>query len=194
MPTIIDIETIKQGDKKAFQHFFKYFYPKLMVLACRFVDENTAKDLVQEVFISFWENKKTSAIGNPRSFLFKCLQNQCLNHIKHQMIINEYETHVRIAEARLAFWSEKTDANDVMKHVINQNIREIIELSAQKLPPKCREAFILCYFKDMSHKQISETMGISLRTVETHIRQAINFLRVDLKDLLLLYLILSNYN
>lgn len=187
----IDIEKLKLGDKKTFQLFFEYFYPKLMALACRFVDEHTAKDLVQEIFTSYWENKQNYLANNIEAYLYKSLQHSCLNHLKHQMVVDEYQTQVRLAEARMRFWTEKSDSNEVWKQVTHQNIREIIEASANKLPPKCREAFYLCYFHDMSHKQIAEVMGISTRTVETHIRQAIHFLRTDLKDLFILFLFLS---
>ncbi|MDR3250559.1 MAG: hypothetical protein LBT42_02700 [Tannerella sp.] len=34
----------------AFRVFFKRLYPKLMALACRFVDDEDAEDVVQEVF------------------------------------------------------------------------------------------------------------------------------------------------
>lgn len=191
MQETFDIEKLKLGDKKTFQLFFEYFYPKLMALACRFVDEHTAKDLVQEVFTSFWENKQTTQADNIQAYLYKSLQNTCLNHLKHQMVVDEYEARVRIAEARMAFWMEKTDSNEVWKEVTNQNIRELIEASANKLPPKCREAFFLCYFHDMSHKQIAQVMEISTRTVETHIRQALHFLRSDLKELFILLIIFS---
>ena len=143
MEAKIDIEKVRKGDHAAFKTFFECFYPKLMALACRFVDEQVAKDLVQEVFTSYWEQKKVIQPDNIQSFLFKWLQNSCLNHIKHQMIVDEYESCVRIAEARIAFWGESTDSNDVLKSVINQDLREIIELSVNKLPPKCAQAFRL---------------------------------------------------
>ena len=185
MEAKIDIEKVRKGDHAAFKTFFECFYPKLMALACRFVDEQVAKDLVQEVFTSYWEQKKVIQPDNIQSFLFKWLQNSCLNHIKHQMIVDVYESCVRIAEARIAFWGESTDSNDVLKSVINQDLREIIELSVNKLPPKCAQAFRLAYFHDISHKEIAEIMGISPRTVEGHIRQALAFLRKDLKGLFL---------
>ena len=165
-----------------------------MSLACRFVDEQVAKDLVQEVFTSYWEQKKNIQAYNIQSFLFKWLQNSCLNHIKHQMIVDEYESRVRIAEARIAFLDESSDANDVLKAVINQDLREIIELSVNKLPPKCAQAFRMAYFHDISRKEIAEIMEISPRTVEGHIRQALSFLREDLKDLFMLIFMLSNMN
>ena len=194
MEAKIDIEKVRKGDHAAFKTFFECFYPKLMALACRFVDEQVAKDLVQEVFTSYWEQKKVIQPDNIQSFLFKWLQNSCLNHIKHQMIVDEYESCVRIAEARIAFWSESTDSNDVLRSVINQDLREIIELSVNKLPPKCAQAFRLAYFHDMSRKEIAEIMGISPRTVEGHIRQALAFLRKDLKGLFLLIFLLCNIN
>ena len=153
MEAKIDIEKVRKGDHAAFKTFFECFYPKLMALACRFVDEQVAKDLVQEVFTSYWEQKK-----------------------------------------RIAFWGESTDSNDVLRSVINQDLREIIELSVNKLPPKCAQAFRLAYFHDMSRKEIAEIMGISPRTVEGHIRQALAFLREDLKGLFLLIFLLCNIN
>lgn len=187
----IDIDKVRKGDHVAFKTFFECFYPRLMALACRFVDEQVAKDLVQEVFASYWEQKIVIAPDNIQSFLFKWIQNSCLNHIKHQMIVDEYESRVRIAEARIAFLDEN---NDVLKSVINQDLREIIEISVQKLPPKCELVFRMAYYQDLSHKEIAQKMGISPRTVEGHIRQAIVFLREDLKDLFLLIFMLCNMN
>ena len=46
----------------------------------------------------------------------------------------------------------------------------------------------------LSHKEIAEIMGISPRTVEGHIRQALAFLREDLKGLFLLIFLLCNIN
>lgn len=190
----IDIQKVKEGDSTAFKSLFECFYPKLMALACRFVDEQVAKDLVQDVFASYWEQKKLIEADNIQSYLYKWIQNRCLNYIKHQMVVEEYEARVRMAEARIAFFTDRMDTNDVLKQVINQDLRELIDISVKKLPPKTAEAFRLCYYHDLSHKEIAEVMDISHRTVETHIRNAILFLRKDLKDLLLLYLAFYHLN
>ena len=190
----IDIQKVKDGDQVVFKSFFECFYPKLMALACRFVDEHVAKDLVQDVFASYWEQKKLIDADNIQSFLYKWLQNRCLNYLKHQLVVEEYEARIRIAEARIAFFNNKTDSNDVLKQVISQNIREVVELSVEKLPPKTAEAFRLCYYHALSHKEIAKIMAISHRTVESHIRHAVLFLREDLKDLLLLFVAFCHLN
>ena len=190
----VDIQKVKEGDRAAFKSFFECFYPRMMALACRFVNEQVAKDLVQDVFTSYWEQKKMIDADNIQSFLFKWLQNRCLNYLKHQMVVEEYEVSIRIAEARIAFLNDKTDTNDVLKQVIDHDLRELIETSVMKLPPKTAEAFRLCYYHDLPHKEIAEVMGISHRTVETHIRNAILFLRKDLRDLLILYIAFYHLN
>ena len=184
----IDIHRIKEGDQEAFKRFFVYFYPKLMSLACRFVDSQVAKDLVQDVFTFYWEQRLEMDVNNVQSYLFKSLQNRCLNYLKHQMVVEEYDAQIRIAEARIAFLNDQTDSNDVLKQVIDCDLREQIEASVKKLPPKAAEVFRLCYYEDLPHKEIADKLGISPRTVAVHVRNAVLFLREDLKDLLILYI------
>ncbi len=188
----IDIDQLKQGDQETFRLFFAYFYPKLKAFACRFVDEYMAEDVVQEVFTSYWEHKHTIQVNNIRSLLFKWTQNKCLNYLKHRIVAEEYEIQVRIAESRMIFWDQMTDANDVFKQIVYRDLLELIENTIDKLPPKCAQAFRLCYFDHLSHKEIAEVMEISYRTIEGYIRQAIHALRQDLKNLFLLIIMFYN--
>jgi RNA polymerase sigma-70 factor (ECF subfamily) len=181
--TKFSMEKVKRGDPETFRDFFLHMYPKLMALACRFVDEQVACDLVQDVFTSWWERKQTVEVENIHAFLFKWVQNNCLNYLKHQAVEEEYASRVRLAEARVAFRNSMSDANDVFEQVTNRELREIVENATKKLPPKCAQAFRLCYFHDMSHKEIARVMDISSRTVEGHIRQAILHLRASLKGI-----------
>jgi RNA polymerase sigma-70 factor (ECF subfamily) len=185
----INIEKVKQGNPEAFRAFFDFLYPKLKAFACRFVEQHTAEDLVQEVFAAYWEHKHTICAQNIQSYLFKWLQNRCLNFLKHQMVVEEYEARIRMAEARINYLNNSMDFNDVLNEVFTHDIQEIINNSINKLPHKCAEAFRLCYFNDMPHKKIAEQMNISHRTVEGYIQQAIRFLKIDLRDVLFLYFI-----
>lgn len=188
-----DIEKVRQGDLPSFRRLFEVLYPRLVALASRFVDEYTAEDLVQNVFVFYWERKDTVEVNDIKSFLYKCTQNSCLDYLKHQMVVEEYERKVRIGEARLLWLEEHSDENEVIKSVINQDLRDVINDSIDKLSPKCAKIFRLCYFEDMTHKAIAEAMGLSSRTVEWHIRQAIIFLRKDLRNLFILILCFSAY-
>ncbi len=49
-----------------------------------------------------------------------------------------------------------------------------------KLKPKHRHAFVLSRFKYMSNKDIAETIGVSVSTVEKYISKALLALRKEL--------------
>lgn len=60
MQTIsIDINKVQKGDEAEFRLLFNLFYPRLMSVACRFVPEHIAEDIVQSVFVMYWEQKST---------------------------------------------------------------------------------------------------------------------------------------
>lgn len=67
---------------------------------------------------------------------------------------------------------------------LTQRIKDAIAT----LPESYREAFVMHRFRDMSYKEIAEILGVSPKTVDYRIQQALKQLRVDLKDYLPLLL------
>ena len=49
-PSDINIDKLKSGDEHEFRLLFDLLYPRMMSVACRFVSEDAAEDVVQEVF------------------------------------------------------------------------------------------------------------------------------------------------
>ncbi len=121
--------------------FFAFFYPKLKAQACRFVDEETAEDLTQDVFTSYWECKHLIQADNIYSFLFKWLQNNCLNWMRHQTVVEAYEEQMRLAEARKTYWDRQLNTNDLPRRLIDEDLLETIELAVKKLPPNALKLF-----------------------------------------------------
>lgn len=188
----IDIDKIKAGDTVAFRKLFELLYPKLMAYACRFVDEQSARDIVQDLFTSYWEKRQQADTDNILLYFYKWLHNSCLNHLKHLKVIEAYEEKIRLAEHRIASMEELLEDNDIFRQLVSRDIRDMIELSVIKLPARCAEAFRLRYFEDMPHREIAGKMNISQRTVEGHIRNAVSFLRIELRYLLLLIFMFNN--
>lgn len=159
MQTIsIDINKVQKGDETEFRLLFNLFYPRLMSVACRFVPEHIAEDIVQSVFVMYWEQKSALIPNAIHSFLYKCTQNNCLNYLKHQAVVLGHEEEVRLAEERMVFQLAGSDANELWNEVVERDIRKLLKASISKLPPKCRQAFELSYFKEMTYKEIAEAM------------------------------------
>ena len=75
MQTIsIDINKVQKGDETEFRLLFNLFYPRLMSVACRFVPEHIAEDIVQSVFVMYWEQKSALIPNAIHSFLYKRIE------------------------------------------------------------------------------------------------------------------------
>ena len=84
----------------------------------------------------------------------------------------------RIASVLGDCWSP--DRNPVIMSIFNSDLRDIIGEALEKLSPRCREVFTLSYLENLSNKEISERLGISLSTVENHMYLALKQLRASL--------------
>ena len=98
-----DIQEEKEGNSGAYSRFFEFHYPKMMRLACRFVDDEEAKDLVQDVFVDFWERKQNLDTTKISSYLRQSVKNKCLNHVKHQAVANNYAANLKVAHERMEY-------------------------------------------------------------------------------------------
>ena len=82
----------------------------------------------------------------------------------------------------------KRTLHDGIKYYQIEELAKRIEDAVAALPESYREAFVMHRFRDMSYKEIAEILGISPKTVDYRIQQALKQLRVDLKDYLPLLL------
>lgn len=179
-----DLELLRGGNLSAYKRCFKLYYPRLMGFACRFVDRQTAEDIVQDIFITVWENRENLRVDNLMSFLLRSVQNRCLNYLKHRMVVENYEAEVRIAKERLTYLMNATDSNAVYSQLMQHDLARILKQALNKLSSKCAKACYLYYFQDFSVKEIADTLEVSPRTVEGYFYQALTILRRELKHIL----------
>ena len=69
-------------------------------------------------------------------------------------------------------------------------LQAVVDKSLEKLPPRCREIFELSRFEGLKNQEIAEKLGLSKRTVELQVSNALKQLRTDLKDYLPLFLLM----
>ena len=71
-------------------------------------------------------------------------------------------------------------AEDIEKQIEDQEISEIINQLLQQIPNRRLEIFRMSHDENLSYKQIAEKLHISENTVDTQIRNVLNFLRREL--------------
>ena len=163
---------------EAFTGLFKIHYPPLKAYACLFVDNETAEDIVQEVFIYVWENKGTITIHTSiKAYLFKATYTRCLNYLNRQkmMTINRRQIEQEVKDYEARFFDP--DKNEIIRKLYMNDLRDEINKAIESLPQKCREVFTLSYIMDMKNKEIGKFLEISVSTVEKHINYALKVLR-----------------
>lgn len=169
-----------------YKTLFRRYYANLLFYATRIVGEDEAEDVVQDVFVELWRRKETMKVGEQiQAFLYRAVYTRALNVLKHRDIVNSYEAvALEIHKKRIEFY--QPDSNEVVKRIEDSELRRKLSEAINELPDKCRMVFRLSYLHDMKNKEIAETMGISLRTVEAHMYKALKLLRDKLGYLNLL--------
>lgn len=176
-----------------FKEIYDELYPKLMAHACKFVDEDIAEDIVHDVFIAYWEGRSMIIISKLTAFLYRATQNSCLNYLKHQKVVENYKEQWLLAIDRYEYYNQKIESNTFLFATDEELNYRILEDAIKKLPPRRAEALNLFFFEGMSQKDIANQMHISLRTVQTHLAQAITELRKFFKHVGIWAILVLNY-
>jgi RNA polymerase sigma-70 factor (ECF subfamily) len=164
------IESIRQGDARILQVIFNEYYPVLTVFALKFLnDTDLAKEVVQEMFVRLYEKRKTINIQTSlKSYLYQSVRNACLNRIRQD------KTHQRHHEEILKSAEKDSGWDD---HMVEAELEQRIYHVISNLPPKCKEIFLLSRQEDLTNREISEKLNISIRTIENQITKALKTLR-----------------
>lgn len=170
-------------DQQAFEVVFHKYYAALCFFAYKFLrDEEAARDVVQEVFIRFFE--KTYVFPNfvaLKSFLYSCVQHRALNHLE--------KNNNRMA-LRERMRTDEVEENEYFHHQIEAEIFEEIFAAIEKLPPECRRIFKMSYIDHLDIREITEQLNIAESTVKTQRQRAKKILREQLRHLYPLIVIL----
>ncbi len=172
------IAGLTNKNKIVFDFIFSYYYSGLCAYARRWVDSpEVAEDLVQDFFVRLWINSSNIEITSSlKSYLFSSIKNKALDHLKHVKVEVNYEK-------KLKHFSTKKDESSNWEFTESE-LTELIDKALQKLPPRCREIFTMSRFEGKNNADIATILGISKRTVELQISNALKTLRIELKDYL----------
>ena len=188
-------EDICKGDLKAFEYFYKKYQPRLFAYGVGVLgDEEASKDLVQETFIAFWENKeRLVTCYSVSSYLFKIFQSKCLNYLIKRTLLSDFSSfsELKLKEIEMSYYSsDNIDGGTVFM----KEVEELYTKTMNDLPDKCREIFILSKEQDVKAADIADKLGVSVRTVENQLYKAIKIMRQAMREYAIpvIFVVLSN--
>lgn len=164
-------EKVKKSDSKAFSTLFDLLWGSMYGYAASIImDDNIAKDMVQEVWIDYWKRRANIETHHIKAYLYKAIRNRCYNHLRDSKF-NE----IQIEAANMVFMaSEIEQEEDVVE--LTKKIDQILS----SLPSRCQEVFGLSRIDNINNKEIAEKLNISQRSVENQISTALSKLRKEL--------------
>ena len=181
---------VRGGDRAAFAQLYRRYWDTLLDTAFqRLKSVEAAEEVVQDVFVSFFLRREEIELksGLP-AYLKTALKYKVFNHYRAQQL------HYRHLDKLI--WENEATVPALPDELLERKLlRERIQQAAGKMPGKCREAFLLSRFEQLSHQDIALRMDISLSTVKKHITKAMRIMRTEFggheTDMLLLLLWLS---
>jgi len=171
MPPVDGIEPRNPPDGQAahatrLEAIYRSEAPRLTrLLRARVACCDDPRDLVQDAFARIAACLPATALRRPEAYL---------NHIVRNLLVDRSRRHAR--EPRLFCVSEENDlavAPDQAHAIEVEDLRSCYRAAVAKLPPRTRQIFLLKRADEMDNRSIAENLGISVRTVEWHMAQAL---------------------
>ena len=165
---------IKNHELDKFKLLYLENAPRLIFYASKYVDSDTAEDLVHDIFIKIWQKKEIYSVEEGlKTYLFRSVQNACLDYLKHKSIEMTYADEVarRLKIEEIDYYNQ-SDAAELEKERLDSVYREIA-----KLPDRCREVFTLAYVDGKKSVEIAGMLNISQRTVEAQLDKGLKIIR-----------------
>lgn len=166
-----------------FEHFYAAYYKQCLLFAKSYVhDDWVAEDISSGALIKLWEMSREKTVDNPKVILFTILKNKALDYLKHQNIKESVLSSLSdIGQRELEIRISTLEASNPEK-VFDEDIQHIIRQSFNKLTKQTREIFKMSRIENLSRKEISDKIGISVKGVDYHISKVLKLLKYELRN------------
>jgi RNA polymerase sigma-70 factor (ECF subfamily) len=170
------ITRLKQGDSDAFRKLVEQHQVPLIKLCKGFLhNEEEARDVVQDTFIEVFESiRHFRENARLSTWMYRIAVNKSLNLIRKNRISGW------LVRLDLISSLEKVDGEQAMESAwqVSEEVPgsgariHIIRKAVDSLPESQRIAFVLHKYLDLSYKEISIVMEVTLPAVESLIHRA----------------------
>lgn len=185
----------QQTEYSLFSTLFNQLKEPFILFANSYVkDMATAEDIYMEAIIQYWEKRNILPVDtNIPGYILTSIKNKSLNYLRNMSIrvdANDklYDHHLRELNFRISSL-ESCDPSDLFA----SEVKDIIRKTLNELPEQTRIIFFKSRYNNMTNREIATELGLSIKTVESHISKALKLFRHKLKDYLPLLLFFNIY-
>lgn len=175
------LQLMSAGDQHAFQNLYERYWQKIYDYTVHKVElQETAEEIVQDIFIDLWKRREQLIIERFDSYLYRAAKNRVIDALRAGMVRKHHESYfelIRVTD------KQKLDAEEELAYT---ELYSAIHEGLSLLPQKTSEIFRLNRLDQLSAREISTLLDVPVRTVEYHITHALRTMKVYLQDFLIL--------
>ncbi|MBQ3246098.1 MAG: sigma-70 family RNA polymerase sigma factor [Bacteroidales bacterium] len=181
------------------EHIYKTSKDVLLRTAYMFVrDEEAARDIVAEAFMTLIENRQEV---NPEKFypyLYSIVQHKAIDHRRADIRHSRIAQKIRTKEERMMEYYTLAIESASVSEVHSSEIMEIYRNRLNSFPELTRRIFLLSRRDGKTRSEIASELGISENKVKYEIQKVLETLKGALKDYgeysILIIMILGSLN
>ncbi len=164
----IVLAELQNQNKSVYKNVFNQFYKGMVLYANNFLfDQQASEDVVQEVFISLWENAKDIEIKiSLKAYLYAMVRNKCLNYLKSLKVTDDF--NLIDLSSMLTIEDDLDLISEEEKTIVYGQILKIVET----FPESMQQIFKLKFIENYKYLEIADELGISVNTVKTQLSRA----------------------
>lgn len=159
---------VATGDHAAFREFYDHYYLRIY----RFVhallhDICDTEAVVSNVFCLIWEKRRLLAnVQAMDAYMFRISRNETYHYLKKRNSAQSISIEELFVEAA-------PSNESVIDTLTEQEMMQAYRKAVERLPERCRKIFQLVREQKLSHKKVSEMLGITPGTIEVQMNIAI---------------------
>ncbi len=161
------VEMLRRQDRKAFNYLYDNYSDALYGVVLKVVrTEETAQDLLQEIFVKIWKNITQYDVGKGRLFtwMLNIARNTSIDYLRvNRPEIQDIESAV--------YWVE--EHQEIYNELDAKELKEIVS----QLKPEQQTLIDMVYWGGYTHEETAQRLEMPLGTVKTRVRSALRDLR-----------------
>lgn len=160
---------IKEGNKKAFEYFYKVYNARLITLVLFLTNsEEIAEDIVQDAFTRLWERRESLDVNQSlKAFIRQITRNLVYDHYRKAKVIRSYNGQVLTDEC----------SNETIDHINYRELEQVLSKAIEHLSPEKQLMFRQSRFEHKTYAEIAESMQTTPKAVERHMAKSISFIK-----------------
>ena len=164
---------MKQGiSESEFIDLFRTFHqPVKNFVFYKTGDMDLAEDIMQDVFLKFWEKKGEIRLATAKSLLYTIAGNLSKNRLEHRQVVLQFaNSYVHPPHSHSPEFEAELKEFDAR-----------LQKAIADLDEKNRVVFLMNRIDGMTYQEIAENIGLTVKAVEKRMKKALDYLTAQLK-------------